>query len=850
MKKFPILFHLFISLLIVQIPACSDDTPIPPNNEDETPVIKVSDAYHDKIRTCPYPKADNELYLNPSPLIVPQAMKKGDLLQFSLSRNPEFAGVETILSEPRPWCMFNPHRTLETGTWYWRFRSLTSNGQEEAWSETYSFEVKDETPRFVTPAFETFFTNAPRIHPRLYSFLDDKIEAARTRATTHPEYKQLTTLAAIALQADFSPSSMPYSRTTELRLYTDYLYQALHLTRQRVYADKLHGILNILLQNPPADAQLFANNFGATDIASAFINIYDAIYDKLSSAERTATEEQMMRVARFYYPIYCGAQENHLFDNHFWQQNMRVLFQIAYLIYNKVNYSGEAIEMLEYYYELWTARAPASGFNRDGVWHNGTGYFINNVHTLYYMPLLYSYIARKDFLQHPWYQNAGRSLVYTWPPESRSLGFGDGSEKADAPQRQRAAFADFLARETGDAYAGWYAAECTKALRRDPDMRLYRMASDRSYSTTLPATAEKMIWYKDAGEVVMHSDLSHTDRNLSLAFRSSTFASGSHTTACQNSFNLLYKGADVYRSSGYYLNFSDAHNLMSYRHTRAHNTILVDGIGQPYSMNGYGNIVRAAGGEHISYCLGDASKAYSGITDDPLWTSAFAEAGISQTPEYGFGVTPLTKYRRHVLMLHPDIVVIYDELEASSPVNWSWLLHSPVKFDVNESEQLLGTRNDNKGFVAVTGLFSSQPYTVVQTDQFVVPPTTVPDAAYPNQWHFSATTEKCVANRYLTIIQVKNTDETVNAIRRNGDTFRVGQWIIKTTLDTNSPASLEVHHATEAATFSYSTDSLIPGTQPYTRLHPHSSVLYDEINGEYCIVEETDRMAISARAAW
>lgn len=99
---------------------------------------------------------------------------------------------------------------------------------------------------------------------------------------------------------------------------------------------------------------------------------------------------------------------------------MRVLFQIAYLLYDKVNYSGTAIEMLEYYYELWTARAPASGFNRDGVWHNGTGYFINNVHTLYYIPLLYSYIARKDFLQHPWYQNAGRSLVYHLAPKIRA----------------------------------------------------------------------------------------------------------------------------------------------------------------------------------------------------------------------------------------------------------------------------------------------------------------------------------------------------------------------------------------------------------------------------------------------
>ena len=41
----------------------------------------------------------------------------------------------------------------------------------------------------------------------------------------------------------------------------------------------------------------------------------------------------------------------------------------------------------------------------------------------------------------------------------------------------------------------------------------------------------------------------------------------------------------------------------------------------------------------------------------------FEAAGLEQTPEYGFGKTPLTKYLRHILVLRPGIVVIYDEME-------------------------------------------------------------------------------------------------------------------------------------------------------------------------------------------
>lgn len=104
----------------------------------------------------------------------------------------------------------------------------------------------------------------------------------------------------------------------------------------------------------------------------------------------------------------------------------------------------------------------------------------------------------------------------------------------------------------------------------------------------------------------------------------------------------------------------------------------------------------------------------------------------------------------------------------------------------------MGTRNDEKGFIAVTGLFSSHPYTATQTDAFTVPPTPTPNPAYPNQWHFTAETAPCASNRYLTIIQVKDADQTAHAIRHNGNTFTIGRWTIKATLDTTHPASLVV----------------------------------------------------------
>ena len=845
--------HLLFALLALSLLAsssCADqELPASVSDPQPAPVVDAPDAYRDKIRTQPYPKASNELMLNPAPLIVPQSMKTGEALEFSLSRSENFDTPETMISTPQAGCFYNLHCALEAGTWYWRFRSCASDGTAAGeWSEAIAFEVAGDEAVFVTPSFADFVCNAPRDFPRLYCFLAPRIDEARRKVASHSEYKALLARAATALDTDYQTLGDLCSQASDLKNQASWLYQAAYLTLQSRYADKLHELLEAFCMAPPSDGQLFADNFTSSDVATSCLLAYDLLHDSLEPAERSVAEELLMRVLRRYYKENLGYQENHIFDNHFWQQNMRTYFQIAFLLYDHPVYGSEVVPMLEYYYELWTARAPAGGFNTDGLWHNGTGYFTANVHTLAYMPALLSYVARFDFLGHPWYRASGQALVYSFPPHSASNGFGDGSEQGDTPSRLTAAFADYLARETGDAYAGWYAAECADLVAQDYELRLYRMCADRTYDTVFPADAPKMLWYEDTGEVAMHSHPGSTDNDLALSFRSSTFGSGSHTTASQNAFNLLYEGQPVYRSTGYYQNFSDAHNLMSYRHSRAHNTLLVNGIGQPYSTKGYGSVVRALGGSHISYCLGDASHAYCGVSDDPMWVSAFEQAGISQTPENGFGSTPLTRYRRHVLMLHPDMVLLYDELEASEPVRWEWLLHSPVRFSIDEEQQMLTTAGADGGYVAVTQLFCGEPFSLSQTDLFRVPPAQITPAT-PNQWHLTATVEGSRAARFLAVVRVGHTGADIPLLRSTGNhTFEVGDWKIRAVLDASQPTALEVTHDASPVVFSLGADNPQIGGTPYMRRYASSSVLYDEIDGVWQVQEAVDKTPVMTRS--
>ncbi len=803
---------------------------------------------HENIRETPYPQEFNKPYLNPVPLLVPQGMKQSDFLQFTLSREKDFSGNTTILSKPVPWCMFNPHQVLSSGIWYWRFRSVSKSGKNMAWSPTYSFMITEDIPQFVTPSFETLQAKMSGKKVRLYCFLEDDLVKARQSIYSHPEYNRMITSAREGLAADYSTDTFVSKHVSAMVVHCEKLHTAYTLLQRDVYADKMVQLIRWLLPSKITDRQL-GNDFYAGDLAYLLACTYESCYDRLTVEERVQIEQLTVRVLNYYRPRFLADMENHIFNNHLWQFTLRRLLQASFVFYHK---SSEAREFFEYGYELWTARAPATGFNRDGIWINGTCYFSANAVSLYYIPSLFSYLTGTDFLQHPWYREVGRAMVYSWPPHSQSVGFGDGYEQMnDKPLIVRSAFADFLAREKGDSYAAWHSS-IDKRYEMDDEMRLYRMIRPnlKRPEAKIPDNEPKARWFRDCGDMIANSSMKDYQNNLCLSFHSSPFGSGSHTHSNQNAFNLHYRGVPVYGSAGYYMDFSDAHNLLSYRHIRAHNTLLIDGIGQPFTMRAYGNIVRAFSGEHLSYALGDASNAYCGISEYPMWEQNFANQHLEQSVENGFGKTQLTLYRRHIFLLHPDKVLIYDEMEAEKPVRWDWLLHSSVQFSISESTKQLTTRNNEKRFTAVAQLFSQQDCSFMQTDHFVAPPDgekAVRGEVLANQWHLTVSFGPSKRNRILTIIQVQPDRRQTVEIVRKGNHFQCGDWSIEAELDTRRPAGLYISNNgnmsdnVHQAVFSYGKESLVIDGKSYKPIHKESSLLFDKIEGEWQIQEMLDR---------
>ncbi len=590
-------------------------------------------------------------------------------------------------------------------------------------------------------------------------------------------------------------------------------------------------IIQAMIARPATDRELFNgdSNFQPSNIAQCYIRIYDSLFDRLSQSERAASEEFMLRIVRRLLKAQMG-QEDNLFDSHFWQHNMLGVFQCVYMLHDKMPYREMALEALDYYYELWVTRAPGSGYNRDGVWHNSAAYFDANMETLHYMPLILSKITGFDFLSHPWYQNAGKSIPYTWPTASQSSGFGDSSDSG-TPSRLRVAMADFLARHTGDEFAGWYAEQNRSLLQADFVFRLDRMVNSYSYSTSRPDHIDKLIWYKDTGEAVAHSDLADIDNNLAVSFKSSRFGCTQHTYANQNAFNIVYRGCDVFRNTGHYFKYASPHHIMDYRHSRAHNTILVDGIGQAFAPEAYGNIVRGIESDNIVYIMGDASNAYTDSCHLQVWINNFKDAGLTQSRENGFGSTPLSLYQRHVLMLGGNIVVVYDDIATSAPASINWMLNNRNEFTTGADGSTFTVENAEKNFAADSRLLCSTSFTHQESTEFFYP--TPSKAQYPDHWHYMATTSKDTSFRFLFVLKVRDLDEPATVIEPDASgTVNIDGWTIRAAFDGQAP-SLSISNPALNASFNLNSDG---------------GVIHDTVDGAATELETIDYTPLHTRS--
>ncbi|MDP4680300.1 MAG: DUF4962 domain-containing protein, partial [Cyclobacteriaceae bacterium] len=441
------------------------------------------------------------------------------------------------------------------------------------------------------------------------------------------------------------------------------------------------------------------------------------------------------------------------------------------------------------------------------AWSNGISYFRMNTLTMLSITSTLKEITGVGFLNDEWYYNNPEWMIYAWPPKASADGFANDAYKLgndEYPDQTKdpvfTSYVDLNSRLTGNPYAAWYAdhriAGTDKKLTDDPSLKWFYIQRGLELSRPKPITTFDLPQsrvFKEVGVSYLNTDLTNTPSNLMLVMKSSPYGSYSHTHAEHNCFNLFYGGKPLFSNTGYRPAMGDPHYLADFKNTRGHNGILINGLGQPFGSEAYGWIPRFINGEQISYVVGDAAQAYSATDADELDDDGNP---VQNNEDAG-----LKRFRRHILMLKPSLVVVYDDLETQKPSEFTFLLNNRNNLKLKDNEVTV----ENEHAKALSTLFSSNEIDQELSREFLSPPVNWrrkknADGSmfeFENHFHYKATNKvKTNKMRFLALVQIdpKNGVPSLQQIEvsDNEKVFKVGDWSIEAELNTEKAAVLKV----------------------------------------------------------
>jgi hypothetical protein len=348
---------------------------------------------------------------------------------------------------------------------------------------------------------------------------------------------------------------------------------------------------------------------------------------------------------------------------------------------------------------------------------------------------------------NPWFRATPYYLIYGYPPGGLMARLGDVVQGDDDDRDNRPApggRARFAARRMAQLHGNGHAAAYAAGLPEDTIG--YGVGEFLRWSEPLTIepigleTLPKARLFSDNGIVFTHSRLTEAEENVRFIFHASPYGAFRHGHADQNSFHIIAYNEDLLIDAGYHTPSGDPHRQKWYVQTKAHNTILVDGHGQPYGDNrGYARITHFEQNDQWVYFAGSAEAAY---------------------PD-----APLKQFDRHVAWLKGGDVetfVIIDEIASAdgTPRRFDWLLHALQEMEINEGNRRVTARGE-RGKAVVT-LLAPESLSFHQRTGFDDTP-----AIYwrrglnfplPDQWHLTVTPTLGSTARFVAVIQVMRKD--------------------------------------------------------------------------------------------
>jgi hypothetical protein len=485
----------------------------------------------------------------------PAASGKDIRYAVRLSQSTHFPKRNTLGEEGFQWALYNPHQKLEVGLWYWQY-GTSKNGRPYRWSDTHAFEITRAARDARTPSAAAVIKACLRAHPRLWVLPDEITDLALLSR----HRKKFTSKADQYLNTPLQDDTMPPDKGQDkyqvfkfhrwgskalagnMTTAVQWLIPAYLLSGEERYAQEaIRRAVHVANWDPNGYTNPVISDFADGSCMRLLAGVYDTFFDRLTKGERQCLKRALVIRADRIFQEETNKIETLVFRSHFWQH---LLIEFAEAAFALLHEHPDAAKWARFVYELWVARFPLMG-GADGGWANGNSYFGTNIETLLVLPERMGRLTGVDLFANPWYHNSANFLMYTWPPHSRSDGFGDATELKAHPNTSHLAFAEDMAGRFNNAQAAWYADRWRKEVGADSaPLLLWHTIRNQNPKPRpkSPRALPQARCFPDVGIASLHTDLANSCRDLMVGMRSSPYGSLLHSHNCQNAFNMFYGG--------------------------------------------------------------------------------------------------------------------------------------------------------------------------------------------------------------------------------------------------------------------------------------------------------------------
>ena len=791
---------------------------------------------------------------------IPVWMTGRQVYYFKLSQSSTFSsGV--IQSGMKRWGFWNPWQRLANGTWYWTYATANTAAGAPAWTnQTYSFTISgSERQPAIPPTPDAFLTAVTNRQPPVYLMYREDI--GNLLPTGWPE---LTAEVTTKAQNNYNANQSMTLTLGDLRVSTglndsDFEHQMFDafLLKQRYVSSLIMGgaLLNNSsylsrgvqktrdlraywdtgsLVNPNTGTRIYMRDLWAPR---------PTMEDVLEFANSQMTQSEIVDAVNEAFPSDYKGPDGGKYDwwaDIWWDQHRVQLLQTLLtrpVVYAR--YSAIAREELKWAYEVIMYRAPLLS-RTDGGSQDGDSYLGVHEQQLTCIPWFIKRLTGYNlYASRPWYTNSAKFMTYLDPFGHTGSEYGDG----DFDGANLKIYFEFLARLCPtDAMTKWRfnfynpggtsRPDTAKAFAQsvlekgDQNMMLltlWKNTTMPSLSGLTPPSAKAMV-FRDMGIAEMHTDLANSNNNFQLMFISNPYGAYNHTHPCQNSFNLSFGNEKIFTPTGFYDNDVRGHNLVCYKTSLAHNTIVPNGMMQGFSVSAHGWMRRFGHINNISYALGDATHAYDATHpfvygSGGRYVSDTTYDGVPINASNGYGPPPgVSKFRRHVAMLRPTVAVIYDELEATNAIPWEFRLHSDTFMKKVGEGFLMGANSKGAASLKLFAIPALTTPNISTTFKYAPGASDVP--SYPTHYHGSIKTSGNIQKtRFLSVIQVYpgqtssyNPPQPTATVNNGMYTVNAGGYTIKAQLDPAQASYLEATKSGEALVASGATATITEGS--------------------------------------